>query len=78
MIIKFDEEEFNFNPYLFKKEEELNFKNIYEKFPNIFINIEQKFKRNGRKYICTTFRVRDILNNSFKKAIIRKYYYDNI
>ena len=68
----YDEEEFNFNPYIVDRE--LDYLNLIERFPEIFEHIERRFERRNKKYTRTTFRVVDILNNSFKKAIVRKHY----
>jgi hypothetical protein len=75
--MKFDERTFNFDPYLFRLEEKFDYKTLREKFPENFEAIDEWFKRRDRKYIKITFIVQDILNNSFKKAVIRKYYEDN-
>lgn len=76
--MKFDQKEFNFNPYLFRVDEELNYKNLKAKFPENFNYMEKQFdiikKLYGIKYIKTTFEVRDILANSFMKVVIKKYY----
>lgn len=76
--MKFDQKEFNFNPYLFIIDEELNYKNLKARFPENFNYIEKQFniikKLYGRKYIKTTFEVQNILANSFMKVVVKKYY----
>ena len=70
--MQYYEREFNFNPYIV--DGELNYKNLKEKFPEIFEHMEGWFLRRDKKYTRTEFRVVDILANSFKKGIMRKYY----
>ena len=80
--MKFDQKEFNFDPYIFRGDEELNYKNLKARFPENFNYMEEQFdiikKLYGRKYIKTTFEVRDILANTLMKVVIKKYYMEEL